>query len=192
MKLSKQLVNAPIIFITSIIPGSPFRPLDGSTTQVLLSFLGPLDLWSLAFLNALSLWSPQWWHTWFVLGLLCDHGRDFALVLDLTTVWFRGLFNTRWLATFFFFSTFAFSTVGATTIGSLAFTNFTSLEIFTAELISPMCPSPVLLKKDFWWKRTSSNFFMDACSILEFYLWVGFSWFSIQCLYFTFGLLIVH
>ena len=176
MRLSKQLVNAPIIFITSIISGSPFRPLDGSTTQVLLSFLGPLELWSLAFLNALSLWqfgrvclwSSQWWHTWFVQGPLCDHGRDFALASNLTTDWLRGLFNTCWSATFFFFSTFAFSTVGVTTIGSLASINFTSLEIFTVELFSPMYPNPVLSEKDFWWERTSSSFFMDTHSTLAF------------------------
>ena len=34
-----------------------------------------------------------------------------------------------------------------TTTGSLAFTNFTSLEIFTAELLSPVYPNPVLLKE---------------------------------------------
>ena len=152
VKLSKQLVNAPIIFITSIIPGSPFRSLDGSTAQVLLSFLGPLDLWSLAFLNALSLWqlgrvcpwSPQWWRTWFVLGSLCDCGRDSAMTSDLTIVWLRGLFNIHWSATFFFFSPFVYSIVEATTTGSLALTNFTSLEIFTAELLSPVFPNPVL------------------------------------------------
>ena len=157
MKLSKQLVNARIIFITSIILGLPFRSLDGLRTQVLLSFLGLLDLWSLAFLNSLNLWqlgrvcpwSPQWWHTWFVLRPLYDRGREFALALNLTTDRLWGLFNTRWSVTFFFFSTFAFSTVGVTTTGSLAFTNFTSLEMFTAELISPVYPNLVLSEKVF-------------------------------------------
>ena len=32
------------IFITSITPKSPSQPLDCLTAQVLLSFLGPLDL----------------------------------------------------------------------------------------------------------------------------------------------------
>ena len=54
VKLSKQLVNALIIFITSIIPGSPFRPLDGSPAQFLPSFLGPRDLGALALFIALS------------------------------------------------------------------------------------------------------------------------------------------
>ena len=110
-KLSKQLVNAPIIFITFIIPESLFRSLDDSIAQVLLSFLGPLDLWSLAFLNTLNLWqlgrvcpwSLQWWHRWFILGPLCDHGRDFALAANLTTDWLQGLFTAHWSATFFFF-----------------------------------------------------------------------------------------
>ena len=117
VKLSKQLVNAPIISIMSIVLGSLFRSLDDSTAQVLFSFLGPLDLWSLAFLNALSLWqlgwvylwSPQWWHRWFILGPLCDRERDFALAADLTIDWLWGLFNTCWSATFFFFSPFVFS-----------------------------------------------------------------------------------
>ena len=60
-----------------------------------------------------------------------------------------GLFNTHWSVPFFFFSTFAFSIVGATTTGSLAFTNFTSLEIFIAELLSLVCPNPVLSEKVF-------------------------------------------
>ena len=158
------MVNAPIIFITSTTTGSPFLPLDDSTAHVLLSFLGPLDLWSLTFFNALSLWqfglecpwSPQWWQTWFVLGPLCDLGRDFLLASALTTDWLRGLFYTRWLVAFFFFSTFAFSTTGATTTGSVAITNFTSLEIFTVELLSPVYRNPVFSKKGFWWERTSS------------------------------------
>ena len=54
VKLSKQLVNALIIFITSIIPGSPFRSLDGSPAQFLLSFLSPRDLGAVALLIALS------------------------------------------------------------------------------------------------------------------------------------------
>ena len=155
---------------------SPFWPLDDSTAQVLLSFLGPLDLWSLAFFNALNLWkfglvcpwSPQWWQTWFVHGPLCDLGRDFPLASGLTTNWLRGLFNTHWSAIFFFFSNLAFSTVGATTIGYLAFTNFTSLKIFTAELLSRMYPNPVLSEKVFWWERTSSSFFVDTHSTLAF------------------------
>ena len=43
-KLAKYVVNALIIFITSITSESPSRPLDCSTAQFLLSFLGPLDL----------------------------------------------------------------------------------------------------------------------------------------------------
>ena len=70
-KLSKQLVNAPIIFITFIILGSLFWSLDGTPAQFLLSFLGPRDLWGVALFFTLSFWqfgrvcpwSPQWWHT---------------------------------------------------------------------------------------------------------------------------------
>ena len=176
MKLSKQLVNASIIFITSIIPGSLFRSLDNSTTQVLLSFLDPLDLWSLVFLNALSLWqfgrvcpwNPQWWHKWFILGPLCNCGRDFSLAVDLTTDWLQDLLNSHWSATFFFFSTFSFSTVEAPTVSSLAFTNFTSLEMFTAELLSSVYPNPILSEKVFWEERTSSSFFVETRSTLAF------------------------
>ena len=158
------------------ISGSLFRSFDDSTTQVLLSFLGPLDLWSLAFLNALSLWqlgrvcpwSPQWWHRCFILGPLCDRGRDFALAANLTTDWLWGLFNTSWSTTFFFYSTFAFSTVETTTVNSLAFTNFTSLEMFIAELLYLVYPNPVLSKKVFWEERTSSSFFVEARSTLAF------------------------
>ena len=66
----------------------------------------------------------------------------------------RGLFNILWSATFFSFSTFVFSIVRATTTGSLAFTNFTSLEIFTAELLSSVYSNSVLSEKGFWWERT--------------------------------------
>ena len=45
--------------------------------------------------------------------------------------------------------TFVFSTVEATTSSSLAFTNFTSLGMFTAELLSPMYPNLVLSEKVF-------------------------------------------
>ena len=55
--------------------------------------------------------------------------------------------NTRWSATFLFFSSFTFSAIVATTISSLVFTNFTSLEILIAELLSPIYPNLVLGKK---------------------------------------------
>ena len=170
------MVNVPIIFITSTTTGSPFRPLDDSTAHVLLSFLGPLDVWSFAFFNALSIWQfglvcpwrPQWWKTWFVLGPLYDLGRDFPLASALTTDWLWGLFNTCWSAAFLALSSFAFSIVGATTTGSLVFINFTSLEIFIVELLSPVYPNPILSEKCFWWEKTLSSFFVDTRSILTF------------------------
>ena len=66
------------------------------------------------------------------------------------------------------FSHPAFSTAGATTTSSLAFTNFTSLEIFIVELLSPVYPNSVLSKKGFWWERTSISFFVDTRSTLTF------------------------
>ena len=68
---------------------------------------------------------------------------------ELTVDWLQGLFNTLCSAIFFFFSTLAFSTFGTTAIGSLAFTNFTSLEMFTAELLPPVYHNPVSLEKVF-------------------------------------------
>ena len=111
LKFAKHVVNASVIFIMSITPESPFWLLGCLTVQFHLSSLGPLDLWSLALFNALSLWqlglvcpwSPQWWHTWFVLEPLCDFEGDFPLASDLTVDWLRGLFNTLWSTTFFFF-----------------------------------------------------------------------------------------
>ena len=113
-KLFKHVVNAPIIFLTSITLGSPFWPLVELATQVPLSFLGPLDLWSVAFFNALNLWqlglvcpcNPQKWQKWFVLGPHCDLGSDLPLASNLASDWLRDLLNTRWSATFFFLSTF--------------------------------------------------------------------------------------
>ena len=48
-----------------------------------------------------------------------------------------------------FFSPFVFSTIVTTTTGFLAFTNFTSLEIFMAKLLSPMYPNPIFSEKVF-------------------------------------------
>ena len=107
VKLAKQVVNASIILITYLTPGSLSWPFDCSAVLFLLSFLGPPDLWALAFFNALSLrqfglvcpCSPQWWHKCFVLGPLCDFGSDFPLASGLTIDWLRGFINTRWLFT---------------------------------------------------------------------------------------------
>ena len=44
---------------------------------------------------------------------------------------------------------FTFLAFVVATIGSLAFTNFTSLEILAAELLSLVYRNPVLLEKDF-------------------------------------------
>ena len=49
-----------------------------------------------------------------------------------------------------------------------SFTNFTSLEIFTVELLSPVYTNPVLSKKVFWEERTSSSFFVYTRSTLAF------------------------
>ena len=46
--------ECPIIFIMSVTPGSPLRPLDSSSAQFLLSFLGPRDLGALTLFIALS------------------------------------------------------------------------------------------------------------------------------------------
>ena len=54
-KLSKHVVKAPIIFITSIIRGLPSWLLDCSPPLDLLSILGPRELGLLALFNALSL-----------------------------------------------------------------------------------------------------------------------------------------
>ena len=129
------------------------QPKSSCHFLVLLTFDHLHSLMLLAYDN--SIWCALEVHngdsrqTWFVLRPLCDLGRDFPLASNLTTNWLRGLFCTLWSATIFFFSTFAFSTVGATTIGSLAFTNFISLEMFTAKLLSPVYPNPFLSEKVF-------------------------------------------
>ena len=118
-------------------------PFDCSTAQFLFSFLGPVDLWSLAFFNALSLWqfglvcpwSPQWWQKCCVLEPLYDFGSDFPLPLGLTTDCLGGLVINRWSVIFFFFSDFTWSTFVVATISSLAFTNFISLVTLTLELL---------------------------------------------------------
>ena len=176
LKLAKQVVNTSIIFITSITPESPSRPLDCSIAQFLLSFLGPFELWSLAFFNALSLWqfglvcpwSQQWWQKCFVLGPLWDFGSDFPLALGFTTNWLRGFINTRWSVTFLYFSSFTFTTFVVATIGSLTFTNFISLDILAAELLSPLYPNLLLSEKGFWWASTSSSFLEETRSTLAF------------------------
>ena len=63
-KLSKHVVKAPIIFITSIIQGSPSWLLDCSPPLDLLWFLGPRDLGLLALFNALNLWQLSWVCPW--------------------------------------------------------------------------------------------------------------------------------
>ena len=161
-KLAKQVVKALIIFITSLTSGSISWLFDCSAIQFLLSFLGPPDLWALAFFNALSLWqfglvspwSPQWWQKCFVLRALYDFESDFPLALGLTTNWLEGFIKTRWSITFLFFSAFTFSTVVIATIGSLAFTNFISLDILALELFSPVYHNLFLLEKGFWWAST--------------------------------------
>ena len=173
LKLDKQVVNASIIFTTSIILESPSRPPNCSTAQFLLPFLGPLDLWSLAFFNALSLWqfglvcpwSPQWWQKCCVLGPLCDFGSDFPLPLGLTTNCVGGLVINRWSITFFF-SGFTLSAFVVATIGYLAFTNFISLVTLTLELLSPVYPNPLLSGNGFWWARTLSSFLEETRFIL--------------------------
>ena len=89
------------------------------------------------------LWSLQWWHTWFILGPLCDHGRDFALVADLAIDWLRGLFNTCWSATLFFFSSFVFSKIG--------------------QLQPALWPSQTLLL----WRYSQLNYFL-LCILIRF------------------------
>ena len=103
VKLAKHVVKTSIIFITSLTLGSPSWLFDCSAVQFPLPFLGPLDLWALAFFNVLSLfqlglvcpWIPQWWQKCLVIGPLYDFGSDFLLALGLTSNWLWGLFNTR-------------------------------------------------------------------------------------------------
>ena len=105
MKLSKQLVNASIIFITSIIPGSTFRSLDDSTVQVLLSFLGLLDLWSPAFrsleLYFLGFVIRYWvlWYLWFRLWVgFMFVVYEYLGLIDL--VWARLLYLVSFMCLF--------------------------------------------------------------------------------------------
>ena len=129
VKLSKQVVNASIIFITSITPESPSWPLDCSTAQVHFSFLGPIDLWALEFFNACNLWQlglvwpwfPQWWQKCWVLGPLCDFGSDFPFPLGLTTDCLGGLVIYKPLVSHIILLLWlTFLAFLAATIGSLA------------------------------------------------------------------------
>ena len=94
VKFSRQVVKAPIIFITSIMPESPFRLLDCSLAQLLLSFLGLFDLWTLAFIDAFSLW--QIWscvsdvHE--IYTIKYSHIYIFSLTFMLFCVWLYNIF----------------------------------------------------------------------------------------------------
>ena len=174
LKLAKQVVKASIIFSTSLTLRSPSWPFDCSAVQFPLPCLGPLDLWAFEFFNAWSLWRfglmcpgiPQWWQKCWVLEPLYDFGRDFPLPLGLTTDWLGGLVKNRWSVTFRFFSDFTFSTTEVSTTDSLAFTNFISLDILTAELLSPVYPNPLMSENGFWWASTSSSFLEETHSTL--------------------------
>ena len=93
LKLAKQMVNASIIFITSITLESPSQPLDCSTAKFLLSSIGLLDLlipcilqcsklitiWpsvslkSIMMVEIFCFWTSLWFQKWFPFGFRPDH-----------------------------------------------------------------------------------------------------------------------